>query len=101
MITVDELAVLVDSALDICIENETTGQLSLVINGLQLRVGAGPELRDVEGNGLTTNAARDNYADKVRNQVVVLGGNPRGIEVRVPTTLIGFEPTGETGATGP
>jgi hypothetical protein len=100
-ITVDELAYLVDSALDICIENETTGQLSLVINGLQVRVGAGPQLRDVEGNGLTTNDARNDYAGKVQNQVVVLGGNPRGLEVRVPVTIIGFEPTGESGATGP
>ncbi len=95
-LTVEELAFLVDSALEICIENETSGQLSLVINGLQLRVGAGPELRDVEGNGLTADLARIDYANKVRNQVVVLGGNPRGIEVRVPTTIIGFE-----GATGP
>ncbi len=100
-VTVDELSVLVDSGLEICIENETSGQLSLVIAGLQLRVGAGPELRDVEGNGLTTNDARNDYADKVRNQVVVLGGNPRGLEVRVPATIIGFEPTGESGATGP
>jgi hypothetical protein len=95
-ITVDELAVLVDSALDICIENEDSGQLSLVINGLQLRIGAGPELRDVEGNGTYANAAREDYANKVRNQVVVLGGNPRGLEVRVPATIIAYE-----GATGP
>ena len=95
-VTVDELAVLVDSALEICIENEDSGQLSLVINGLQLRIGAGPELRDVEGNGLTADLARIDYANKVRNQVVVLGGNPRGLEVRVPATIIGFE-----GATGP
>lgn len=100
-VTVDELAYLVDSALDICIENEDSGLLSLVINGLQVRVGAGPELRDVNGQGLTTNDARNDYANKVRNQVVVLGGNPRGTEVRVPTTIIGFEPTGESGATGP
>ena len=100
-VTVDELSILVDSALDICIENETSGLLALAIVGLQVRVGAGPELRDVEGQGLTTNDARNDYANKVRNQVVVLGGNPRGIEVRVPTTIIGFEPTGESGATGP
>ena len=95
-ITVDELAVVVDSALDICIVNEDTGQLALQIIGLQLRVGAGPTLRDVEGLGLTADDARFDYASKVRNQVVVLGGNPRGLEVRVPATIIGFE-----GATGP
>lgn len=99
-ITVDELSYLVDSALDICIANETSGLLSLQIVGLQVRIGSGPKLKDVEGQGLTTNAARNDYADKVRNQVAVLGGNPRGIEVRVPTTIIGFEPTGESGATG-
>lgn len=100
-LTVDELAFIVDSALDICIANETTGQLALAIVGLQVRVGAGPELKDVEGVGLTTNEARNDYATKVSNQVVVVGGNPRGTEVRVPPTIIGFEPTGETGATGP
>ncbi len=100
-LTVDELAFLVDSGLEICIANETTGQLALEISGLQQRIGAGPELKDVEGNGLTSNDARNDYANKVRNQVVVLGGNPRGLEVRVPPTIIGFEPTGETGATGP
>lgn len=103
-ITVDELAYLVDSALDFCLEDEATELYSLRINGLQLRVGAGPELRDVSGSGYTPNSARDDYANKVRNQVVVLGGNPRGIEVRVPPTIIGHEPTGttgETGATGP
>ncbi len=100
-LTVDELAFLVDSGLEICIANETSGQLALVIEGLQVRIGAGPELRDVEGNGLTTNDARNDYATKVSNQVVVLGGNPRGLEVRVPPTIIGFEPTGESGATGP
>jgi hypothetical protein len=94
--TVDELAVVVDSALDICIENEISGQLALQIIGLQIRVGAGPTLRDVSGFGLTADDARFDYASKVRNQVVVLGGNPRGIEVHVPATLIGFE-----GATGP
>lgn len=99
-VTVDELAYLVDSALDICIENETSGLLALQIVGLKVRVGAGPELKEVEGNGLTTNDARNDYANKVRNQVVVLGGNPRGLEVRVPPTIIGFEPTGETGGTG-
>lgn len=100
-ITVDELAFLVDSGLEICIDNEETGSLALSISGLKVRVGAGPELKDVEGNGLTTNAARNDYASKVRSQVVVVGGLPRGISVRVPATLVGFEPTGETGATGP
>ncbi len=100
-LTVDELAFIVDSGLEICIENETTGQLALSIAGLQTRIGAGPELKDVEGNGLTANDARNDYANKVRNQVVVLGGNPRGLEIRVPVTIIGFAPTGETGATGP
>jgi hypothetical protein len=95
-ITVDELSVLVDSALELCFEDEDTGQLSLVIIGLKLRIGAGPELRDVEGNGLTSDLARIDYANKVRNQVVVLGGNPRGLEVRVPATIIGYE--GATGA---
>jgi len=94
--TVDELAVIVDSALDICIANEDTGQLALQIIGLQIRVGGGPTLKDVEGNGPTADDARFDYAAKVRNQVVVVGGNPRGIEVRVPATIIGFE-----GATGP
>ena len=95
-ITVDELAILVDSALEICLENEDTGEFSLLITGLKLRIGGGPELRDVEGNGLTADLARIDYAARVRNQVVVVGGYPRGLEVRVPTTIIGFE-----GATGP
>ncbi len=88
-ITVDELAFLVDSALTICIEDEGTGTLSLQIEGAQIRIGAGPELQDVEGNGLTADAARDDYADKVRNKVLVVGGNPRGLEVRVPATIVG------------
>lgn len=100
-LTVDELAYIVDSGVEICIENEESGQLSLEITGLQQRVGAGPELKDVEGNGLTTNDCRNDYASKVSNQVMVHGGNPRGTEVRVPSTIIGFEPTGESGATGP
>ncbi len=100
-LTVDELAYLADSGLEICIANEATGALALTIAGMQLRIGAGPELQDVEGNGLTTNAARNNYASKVSNQVVVIGGNPRGLEMRVPASIVGFEPTGETGATGP
>ena len=96
-ITVDELAIIVDSALTICSEDEATGALSLKIEDTQIRIGAGPELNDVEGNGLTPEAARDDYADKVRNKVLVVGGNPRGREVRVPATIVGSE----TGATGP
>jgi hypothetical protein len=97
-LNVDELAFLADSGLDICITNEDTGALALTINGMKLRIGAGPELRDVEGVGLTTNIARNDFATKVRNQVVVVGGNPRGVELRVPPTIVGFA---ETGATGP
>jgi hypothetical protein len=91
-ITVDELAIIVDSSVTVCIEDEGTGELSLVIEDAQIRVGAGPELKDVEGNGLTTAIARDDYADKVRGKVLVVGGNPRGLEVRVPDTIIGSEP---------
>ena len=76
-ITVDELAIIVDSALTICLEDEATGVLSLRIEDTQIRIGAGPELKDVEGNGLTTEAARADYADTVRNKVLVVGGNPR------------------------
>lgn len=94
-INVDELAFLVDSGLEICITDEDTGALSLTISGLQVRIGAGPELRDVEGTGLDANAARNDYANKVANQVVVVGGNPRGVEVRVPATIVGFGATGE------
>ena len=88
-ITVDELAIVVDSALTICLEDEVTGELSLRITGAQIRIGSGPELQDVEGNGLTPDAARDDYADKVRSKVLVVGGNPRGLEVRVPSTIVG------------
>ena len=97
-INVDELAYLVDSGLAICITDEDTGALALTISGLQVRVGSGPELRDVEGVGLTTNAARNDFAAKVASQVVVVGGHPRGLELRVPDTIVGFA---ETGATGP
>lgn len=89
-ITVDELAVLVDSTVEICTVDGDVEQLTLQIVGLQIRVGAGPELTDVEGTGITANSARTNYAGKVANKVVVLGGNPRGLEVRVPSTIIGF-----------
>ena len=97
-ITVDELAYIVDSALTVCLEDESTGELSLRIEGAQVRIGAGPTLQDVEGNGLTPDAARDDYAAKVRGKVLVVGGNPRGLSVRVPTTLVGSE--GATGSTG-
>ena len=97
-ITVDELAYIVDSALTVCLEDEVTGELSLRITGAQVRIGAGPELQDVEGNGLTPDDARSDYANKVRGKVLVVGGNPRGLAVRVPVTIIGSE--GATGATG-
>lgn len=94
-VTVDELAIIVDSALKVCLEDEDTGELSLRIEGVQVRIGAGPELQDVVGEGLTPDAARADYADKVRSKVLVVGGNPRGVEIRVPATIIGSE----TGAT--
>ena len=96
-ITVDELAVVVDSSLNICLTDEEAGIYSLSIIGAERRVGSGPELREVEGVGLTPDEARMDYAAKVAGQVLVMGGNPRGMEVRVPTTII----WGETGATGP
>ena len=96
-ITVDELATIVDSGLAICLEDEDTGLLSLRIENVQLRIGAGPTLKDVEGTGLTPDAARNDYADRVRGKVLVVGGNPRGFEVRVPITIVGSE-TGATGA---
>lgn len=84
-ITLDELAIIVDSTISVCIE----GALTVVqIIGLQERVGAGPELRDVTGSGATEGDARTAYALALAGDVVVVGGNPRGIEVRVPTTLI-------------
>ena len=87
--TVDELAVVVDSSLAFCLENEATGELALRIIGAELRVGAGPELADVVGSGLTPDACRDDYATKVSGRVMVIGGNPRGMEVHVPDTIIG------------
>ena len=86
---VDELAIIVDSTVSVCL-NEATGNFELTIEGLQIRVGAGPELRDVVGVGADADAARTAYAVLVANQVVVVGGNPRGVEVRVPSTIIGF-----------
>ncbi len=95
-ITVDELAFLVDSALSICLIDEV-GNLSLEISGLQIQVGAGPALQAVVGLGTTPNECRDSYATNISNQIAVIGGNPRGFSVRVPPSIIGFEPTGETG----
>ncbi len=91
-ITIDELAIVVDSSLQICITDEATEAVSLQITGAQIRVGAGPELRDVvgTGEGITgVDAAREDYASKIAGKVMVLGGNPRGLEVHVPTTIIG------------
>lgn len=83
--TLDELAIVVDSTISVCIENA----LNVVqIIGLQQRIGAGPELRDVTGTGATENDARIAYAASLADTVVVVGGNPRGIEVRVPATLV-------------
>ncbi len=88
-VTLDELAIIVDSTLAICISNEDTGAVSLQITGAQIRVGAGPELNDVTGEGATSGAARDDYASKIAGKVMVVGGNPRGLEVHVPVTVIG------------
>jgi len=88
-ITVDELAELVDSVVELCVTDEVTGALSLKIVGAQVRIGAGPELVDVIGVGATAGEARDDYATNVAGKVLVVGGNPRGIEVRVPATIIG------------
>jgi hypothetical protein len=88
-ITLDELAIVVDSSLQICITDELTEAVSLQITGAQIRVGAGPELQDVTGQGATSGAARDDYAAKIAGKVMVMGGNPRGLEVHVPTTIIG------------
>ncbi len=84
-ITIDELAIIVDSTVSVCIEDALT---VVQIVGLQQRIGAGPELRDVTGTGVDETAARAAYAPKLAGTVVVVGGNPRGIEVRVPATII-------------
>jgi len=89
-ITVDELATIVDSTVEICTVDGDVGALTLQILGLQIRVGSGPTLADVTGVGTTADEARTDYAANVANKVVVLGGNPRGLEVRVPITIIGF-----------
>ncbi len=88
-ITLDELAYIVDSAIEICITDEATEAVSLQITGAQIRIGAGPELADVTGEGATSGAARDDYAAQIAGKVMVVGGNPRGLEVRVPTTVVG------------
>jgi hypothetical protein len=88
-VTLDELAIIVDSTLALCITDEATGAVSIEITGSQIRVGAGPELQDVTGQGATSGAARDDYATKIAGKVMVMGGNPRGLEVHVPTTVIG------------
>jgi hypothetical protein len=88
-ITLDELAIIVDSTLQLCITDEATGAVAIEITGSQIRVGAGPELQDVTGQGATSGAARDDYASKIAGKVMVMGGNPRGMEVHVPTTVIG------------
>ncbi len=88
-VTLDELAIIVDSTLAICISNEDTGAVSLQITGAQIRVGTGPDLNDVTGEGATSGAARDDYAAKIAGKVMVVGGNPRGLEVHVPPTVVG------------
>ncbi len=88
-ITLDELAIIVDSTLALCISDEDTGAVTLQITGAQIRVGAGPVLNDVYGEGATSGAARDDYAAKIAGKVMVVGGNPRGLEVHVPTTVVG------------
>ncbi len=87
-LTLDELAILVDSSIQICITDEATEAVSLQITGAQIRIGAGPELVDVTGVGASAGPARDDYAAKVAGKVMVVGGNPRGLEVHVPTTVI-------------
>jgi hypothetical protein len=92
-ITIDELAIVVDSSLQICITDEDTNTVSLQITGAQIRVGAGPELQDIVGTGVGETAgvdeARVDYASKIAGKVMVVGGNPRGLEVHVPNTIIG------------
>lgn len=88
-VDLDELAIIVDSTIAICISNEDTGAVTLQITGAQIRIGAGPELKDVIGEGATAGAARDDYAAKIAGKVMVVGGNPRGLEIRVPATVVG------------
>jgi len=88
-VTLDELAIIVDSTISICLSNEQTEAVTLQIIGAQIRVGAGPELQDVTGEGATSGAARDDYAAKIAGKVMIVGGNPRGLEITVPSTVIG------------
>ena len=88
-VTIDEIAIIVDSTLALCITDEATGAVNIQIEGAQIRIGSGPELKDVFGEGATSGAARDDYATKIAGQVMVIGGNPRGLEIRVPVTVIG------------
>ena len=88
-VTIDELAIIVDSALALCISDEITEAMTIQIEGAQIRVGSGPELKDVVGEGATSGAARDDYASKISGQIMVVGGNPRGLEIRVPATVVG------------
>lgn len=88
-VTLDELAFIVDSTIAICISDETLGTTTVQITGAQTRIGAGPALTDTIGEGATSGAARDDYASKIAGKVLVVGGNPRGIEIKVPTTVIG------------
>ena len=88
-VTIDELAIIVDSTLALCISDEMTGAQTIQITGAQIRVGAGPELVDVIGEGATSGAAREDYATKIAGKVLVVGGNPRGLEIGVPTTVVG------------
>ena len=88
-VTLDELAIIVDSTLALCISDEDTGAVTLQITGAQTRIGAGPELTDTIGEGATSGAARDDYAAKIAGKVLVVGGNPRGLEIHVPSTVVG------------
>ncbi len=88
-VNLDELAIIVDSTIALCISDEDTGAVTLQITGAQIRIGAGPELSDVIGEGATAGAARGDYATKIAGKVMVVGGNPRGLEIRVPATVVG------------
>ena len=88
-VDIDEIAIIVESTLALCISDEATGAVTIQIEGAQIRIGAGPELKDVVGEGATSGAARDDYASKISGQVMVIGGNPRGLEIRIPTTVVG------------
>lgn len=87
-VTIDEIAIIVDSTLTLCISDETTGATTIKIEGAQIRIGSGPVLQDTVGEGATSGAARDDYATKIAGKVMVVGGNPRGLEIRVPSTVV-------------